>query len=69
LNYDGKNKEWYLSRKFSDVDFTGSETDTDKLNTEIDKLNSRRSILQSKMEHAYDEARRDMEKQEINLVD
>lgn len=49
--------------------FTGSETDTDKLNTEIDKLNSRRSILQSKMEHAYDEARRDMEKQEINLVD
>ena len=52
-----------------DIDFTGNETNEDKLNTEIDKLNSRRSILQSKMEHAYDEARRDMEKQEINLVD
>lgn len=51
------------------TNFTGNETDADKLNTEIDKLNSRRSILQSKMEHAYDEARRDMEKQEINLVD
>lgn len=51
------------------TDITGGTTKEDKLNTEIDKLNSRRSILQSKMEHAYDEARRDMEKQEINLVD
>lgn len=55
-------------RYASDSDMGGT-ADTDKLNTEIDKLNSRRSILQSKMEHAYDEARRDMEKQEIGLVD
>lgn len=51
------------------TDVTGGATKEDKLNSEIDKLNSRRSALQSKMEHAYDEARRDMEKQEIGLVD
>ena len=59
----------YDYKEYADDPNMGGMGDTNKLNTEIDKLNSRRSILQSKMEHAYDEARRDMEKQEINLVD
>ena len=65
----GKIDDDGIIRWQKDINFTGNETNEDKLNTEIDKLNSRRSIFQSKMEHAYDEARRDMEKQEIGLVD